>query len=464
MGLYNNDTIAAISTSLGPGGIGIVRISGSKAVDVARAVFRPIGKGAPGGYKSHTIHYGHVKHPGSGDIMDEALMSVMLSPRTYTREDVVEISCHGGGMSLKKTLDACLFAGARIAEPGEFTERAFLNGRIDLAQAEAVMDIITAETEKAQRVALGQLGGGLSAKVEELREALVNILALLELSLDFSQEDIEAPSSKEISEGIKEALKGVAELAKTACGGMMLRSGLSVVICGKPNVGKSSLMNALLRHDRVIVAPIAGTTRDVVEESIDLNGFRIRLSDTAGIVDTRDRVEMEGIRRSREKLSSADLVIFMIDPSSGITGRDKGIYEAVKHKKTVIAVNKTDLGMTISAREVAGLFGCEDVTMISALKSRGLEELEKAIARKIFSGEPMPDGGSPIIANARHRGCIEKAETSLRKAVEMVSSDASRELVALDIGEAVHHLGLIIGKSIEDDVIKKIFSEFCIGK
>jgi tRNA modification GTPase len=464
MNFEKNDTIAAISTSIGQGGIGTVRMSGPEALIVADAVFIPAGKGKPSEYPSHTIHYGHVRQPGTVETLDEALISVMRSPRTYTLEDVVEISCHGGQMSLKKVLNACLFAGCRIAEPGEFTKRAFVNGRIDLAQAEAVMDIISSETEKAQRLALGQLEGGFSAKVEEFREKLIGILALIELALDFSGEDVEMPSGAGVLSEIRKIDRDIAAFSGTARGGMIVRYGSNVVICGKPNVGKSSLMNALLKHDRVIVTPIAGTTRDVVEESIILDGVKVRLSDTAGIVDTEDRVEKEGIRRSREKLSSADLVIFMVDSSSGVTEQDIGIYNAAKNKKTVIAVNKTDLDEKVSARQAAEIFGNEDVIMISALKKRGLEELEKAVTKKLFSESSLPSGESPVIMNARHADCIEKAVSATRKAMETAESGGNFELIATDIREAAHYLGLITGKTIEDDVLSRIFSEFCIGK
>ena len=459
-----NDTIAAISTALGEGGIGIVRVSGPGALEIADSVFRCSSKNKLSTSPSHTIHYGHVRHPKTGEVLDEALVSIMRAPRTYTREDLVEINCHGGGMSLKKTLDACLFAGARIAQPGEFTKRAFVNGRIDLAQAEAVMDIISSETEKAQKFALGQLEGGLSSEVEALRDELVGILALLELSLDFSQEDVEFPQPEEVSAKMRDVLSKLTVLLGTASGGMMLRAGASVVIAGKPNVGKSSLMNALLKHERVIVTPIAGTTRDVIEESINLNGIKIKLSDTAGIVDTKDRVEIEGIRRSREKLASADIVVFVIDSSLDITERDMGIYDAVKHKKTVIVLNKTDLGEHEASRRARKEFKDEEIVMVSALKKTGLEELEGAISRKLFSGSLFPSGESPVIMNARHKECIEKAECSTRRALDIFLGHASAEIVSIDIREAAHSLGLIVGKSIEDDVVERIFSKFCIGK
>ena len=464
MNLIKNDTIAAISTSIGEGGIGIVRISGPEAGAVADAVFLSSDKKRPSGYPDHTIHHGNVKHPETGEVLDEALVSVMRAPRTYTAEDVVEINCHGGRMSLKKALGACLLAGARIAEPGEFTKRAFLNGRIDLVQAEAVMDIISSETEKAQSLALSQLEGGLSLEVEELREELLDVLALLELSIDFSQEDVDMPTAQEITSRIEKVIGGITVLAETSSGGMMFRLGASVVLCGKPNVGKSSLMNALLKHDRVIVTPIAGTTRDVVEECIDLNGVKVRLSDTAGIVETKDRVEIEGIRRSRKKLAAADLVIFMVDSAAGITEKDTDIYDAVKHKKTVIAVNKTDLESTLNAQEVAKVFGRDDAVMISALKKHGLEELESVISGKLFSESSFPSGESPVIMNLRHKSCIDKAAELTRKALDVSMSGADPEILALDVDEAAYQLGLITGRSIEDDVINRIFSQFCIGK
>ncbi len=457
------DTIAAISTPPGEGGIAVVRISGPDALEVSGKVFTACGKGTPSEHKTHTVRYGHARHPVTGETLDEVLLTVMRAPKTYTKEDVVEINCHGGNVSVRKVLEACITSGARLAEPGEFTKRAFINGRIDLAQAEAVMDLISSETSKAQRLALGQLAGGLSAKVEEIRLAVVDILALLELSLDFSQEDVDIPPLSEVALRVEKVLEDMEALSATAQGGMIIRSGASVVICGKPNVGKSSLMNALLRHDRVIVAPVAGTTRDVVEESINLGGAKVHISDTAGITDTRDRVEMEGIRRSREKLAAADLVIFMMDASCGVTEKDSAIYEAVKHKRTVIVMNKTDLGAAVSADKAAKIFGNKDVVEMSVLSGTGLEKLEDTLSRKLFSGN-VPSAESPAVTNLRHLDCLEKASAAARKALDMILAAQSAELIAIDLGDTAHYLGLITGKSIEDDVLDRIFSGFCIGK
>lgn len=464
MKLGEKDTIAAISTGLGEGGIGIVRISGTEAFKVADAVFFSPSDRKLSSCPSHTIHYGEIRHPRTGEALDEALVSVMRSPRTYTTEDVVEINCHGGRVSLKKVLDACVLAGARVAEPGEFTRRAFLNGRIDLAQAEAVMDIISSETEKAQQAALGQLGGGLSDRIEKLREQLVETLALIELSLDFSDEDVERPAREEITSRVEKVLSGVTELLDTSSSGMMMRSGASVVLCGRPNVGKSSLMNALLRHDRVIVSPVAGTTRDVVEEYIDLNGVKVRLSDTAGMMDTRDRLELEGIRRSTEKVELADLVILVVDGNEGITEKDKSVYNAVKHKKIVVAANKADLGSGLSERSSREDLGNSPLVMVSAINGTGLEELEREIGTKLFPETRFHSGETPVIMRARHKECLEASAGFLREALKACETSGKDELAAVDIGEAVRHLGLITGKTIEDDVIRRIFSEFCIGK
>ncbi|MBU1084324.1 MAG: tRNA uridine-5-carboxymethylaminomethyl(34) synthesis GTPase MnmE [Candidatus Omnitrophota bacterium] len=455
----SNDTIAAISTPLGEGGIGIVRISGSKAVDIADRIFTGANGRGNIAFKSHTVNYGSVVEPDTGGVMDEVLLTVMRSPRSYTKEDMVEINCHGGNSTLKRMLEICMNAGARLAEPGEFTKRAFLNGRIDLAQAEAVIDIIRSKTERSRKLAFAQLKGKFSEKIRNIRNTVIDILSLVELNIDFSDEDIDLSAQDDIDDRIRKVYSLVNSLIKTSQKGMLIREGASVVICGRPNVGKSSLMNAILKDDRVIVTPVAGTTRDVIEECIDLNGIKIRLSDTAGIIDTKDRVEIEGIRRSREKLSSSDMVIFVLDAARPLSKRDEEIFEAVKDKKTVIALNKTDLKVKTDLKKARSVFG-ENIVKVSALKKKGLTELEDAVSRGLLEGDVSSEEGV-MITNIRHRDLMAKAAECIGRAA---SGAYNGELLASDLNEAVRYLGLITGETIGDDVLDRIFEKFCIGK
>ncbi len=410
------------------------------------------------------MRYGHIKSPSSGEIVDEVLLTVLRAPRTYTAEDVIEISCHGGTMSLKKVLELCLTEGARLAEPGEFTKRAFLSGRIDLSQAEAVLDIIKSETDTSRKVSVDQLRGVFSEEIRALRAAIVETLALIELTIDFSQEDVDFPEPEETIEKINDINQSLQKVLGTYDKGMILRQGASVVICGRPNVGKSSLMNALLKHDRVIVTPVAGTTRDVIEESIDLSGVKVRLSDTAGIIETRDRVEVEGIKRSKEKLEAADIVIFMLDYSRVFSEKDAAIFNTIKDKKVVVVVNKTDLSGKLRIKEVKEMLGVKNTVELSVLKNKGIEELEDAIAEKLFEGKSgIPEG--PIVTNMRHKTLLEKAVRSMDRCIkEAIDKEFKSELVASDLNDVVYHLGLIIGESVSDDVLDKIFSQFCVGK
>jgi len=458
----NNDTIAAISTPMGTGGIGIVRLSGRDAISIADKIFYPLKRGKLSEYSSHTVHYGHIKN-NKEEIVDEVLLTVMLKPKTYTTEDIVEINCHGGNMSLRKVLDLCLFEGARLAEPGEFTKKAFLNGRIDLSQAEAVLDIIKAETDIAEKIAAGHLKGDFSCKIKALRNSIIELLSFVELSIDFSQEDVDFVSSGTITEKIDIILENIKELIATSKKGIILREGSSVVICGRPNVGKSSLMNALLRHDRVIVTPVAGTTRDIIEECINIGGAKIKLSDTAGIIETQDRVEMEGIRRSREKLADADVVVFLLDSNKPLSKKESEIFDIIKTKKVVIAANKMDLTKKLDIKKAKELFGVEKIIKVSALRKTGLEKLEDAIEEKIFDNDlKMPEG--VIVTNIRHKEILQTACDALERAKNNVKREFNGELLASDLNEVVYCLGLVIGENIEDDILDRIFSQFCIGK
>ncbi len=458
-----NDTIAAISTPLGEGGIGIVRLSGKNALLVADAVFESPNASKPSSYPTHTIHYGRIKAALTREIIDEVMLTVLLAPKTYTREDVVEIGCHGGPVTARKVLEACMAAGARLAEPGEFTKRAFLNGRLDLSQAEAVLDIIKAETDASRKVALGQLKGHLSEEIKSLRMTVLDVLSRIELTIDFSQEDVAFPDPGGLKGEVEALESSIRKLLATSGKGMMMRRGASVVICGRPNVGKSSLMNALLRHDRVIVTDIAGTTRDVIEESIEISGVRMRISDTAGMIETTDRVELEGIRRSKEKLEHADIVIFILDASVPVSIRDEEIFAGLKDKRIVIAANKSDLDPSADTNEISRKFGGKRIIRVSAMKRSGLDELEDAIAVTLMGeNTAVPDG--PVVTNLRHKDLLEKAAAVIERGLKVTRPEYNPELLAADLNEAVHLLGLITGESVGDDVLDCIFSRFCIGK
>ncbi len=462
--MINTDTIAAISTPLGEGGISIIRLSGSRAIEIADEIFIPSGKNErPALYESHTVHYGHIKPFGKDEIVDEVLLTVMKAPKTYTAEDVVEINCHGGVVSSKKVLEFCLAQGARPAQCGEFTKRAFLNGRIDLSQAEAVLDIIRSETDMAQKAALSQLGGGFSKRIHNIKNTLIDVLSLIELGIDFSEEDVEFSSGEGIMRRVNSALQVVTEMLETFDDGMILREGANVVICGRPNVGKSSIMNALLKQDRVIVTPTAGTTRDVIEESVSLDGIKVRLSDTAGITKARSRAESEGIKRSRGRLSTADVALFVLDISRPLSDDDIGIYRKIRNKKKVIVANKSDLAAKLDMKKTGEVLGQEDILEISALKKKGLRNLEKTISGKLFNRVGESEEGL-LVTNARHRKLLTEIHRSLKRAAKAPDNGGNAELLANDIRDAADQLGFIVGESIGDDVLDRIFSQFCIGK
>jgi len=454
-----NDTIAAISTPFGEGGIGIVRLSGKNAMTIADRIFvSPKGEKVPG-FPSHSIHFGRIGVPGKEEMIDEVLLTVMRAPRTYTAEDVIEINCHGGLVPLRRILELCLLEGARLAEPGEFTKRAFLNGRIDLSQAEAVVDIIKSESDASRKAAFEQLQGAFSREIKGARECLMDIMSQIELGIDFTEEDVDFTAFDRITADITEVRERLSVLLSTWGKGMVLRNGVKVVLCGKPNVGKSSLMNALLRHDRVIVTPVPGTTRDVVEEAINIGGVMVRLSDTAGIISTEDLLEMEGIRRSKQKIEGSDMALFIVDSSRPLSEEDERVYELLKDKKKVIVMNKTDLSGETGVPDIRKHFGTEEVVMVSALTGKGLDKVEDAINKEILSsGEALPEG--PIVTNLRHKEALERSLEEIDKAL----AGRNGELMASDLKEASHHLGLIIGESVEKDILDRIFERFCIGK
>ncbi|MBN2453251.1 MAG: tRNA uridine-5-carboxymethylaminomethyl(34) synthesis GTPase MnmE [Candidatus Omnitrophica bacterium] len=459
-----DDTIAAVSTPIGEGGISIVRLSGAESLAIAERIFVSSEGRKLSGFATHTVHYGKIKDPKAAEIIDEVLVTVMRAPRSYTREDVIEINCHGGIQSAKRTLGLVLKSGARAAEPGEFTKRAFLNGRIDLAQAEAIIDVIRAKTEGSLKVAMNQLEGELSRRINEIRDKILDIASEVEASVDFPEEspDIPEEADKALS-GIDGVVADIERLISTYEGGSVMREGVLAILCGKPNVGKSSLMNLLLKRDRVIVSAIPGTTRDAVEEMINLGGIPVRLVDTAGISDTKDALEREGIARSRTYLAMADIAIVVLDHSSGIDGKDMAIIEMVKDKKKVVVVNKSDLPGRIKIKDAERLSKGGKVVEISVKKRENIEALEKEMADVIWSGR-FAQGESAVMSNARHKELLDKALANMLSVKKALRAGEPPEILAIDLKDAASSLGLITGKTISDDILDRIFGRFCIGK
>lgn len=465
MNKYNlEDTIAAISTPLGEGGIGIVRISGRKALEIADKIFLSKDGSKPSEYHSFTIHYGHIVERSAGrkQIVDEVLLTVMRAPRTYTREDIVEINCHSGIVPLGRILELALKEGARLAQPGEFTLRAFLKGRIDLTQAEAVLDIVRAKTEKSLEIASQQLAGKFSQRIRELKEKILNIYAELEASIDFPEEDLELQDRNSLLKEVKKVKGVIEELLNNSDKGMIFREGISVVICGKPNVGKSSLMNLLLKKNRCIVSPFPGTTRDAIEEWINIEGIPLRLIDTAGITKSRNILDGEAIKRSQDYLKIADMVLFMLDGSRKITNDDMRIFQMLKEKPKIILVNKKDLPQKYTLSELKKIFK-GDLVRISCLTEEGIERLCQKIRDFILKGNVIDQEGY-LVTNLRHKEALIKAKDCLDKVSEGLTRGAFPELVILDLKEALENLQIILGENFTPDILERIFSQFCIGK
>ncbi len=464
------DTIAAISTPIGTSGIGIIRISGKKSLEIADRIFISKDKKSPSEFKTYTLHYGWIvdrpwkknKKPAS-DIIDEVLLSIMRAPKSYTKEDVIEISCHGGIVSMRKILDLTLRAGARLAEPGEFTKRAFLNGRIDLAQAEAVLDIINAKTDAGLKIAMNHLRGDLSSKIEGIREGLVDIISHLEASIDFMEEEIELINTSSLKERIIGYRRDLKRLLETSEEGIILTEGITTVICGKANVGKSSLMNALIKKEKVIVTPKAGTTRDAIEELINLRGIPLRLVDTAGILEPRDIVEEKSIARSRDYLKNADLVILMLDNNDRITKEDIDIINQIQDKKAIVVINKIDLSSKIDLEKIEEFLKDKPLIRTSVLKGINLGKIEEIIIEVVFGGEIGSFRG-PIVNNLRHKEAIRDAYNCLTASLNSINENLSVEFIIEDIKQAAKDLGEITGKIAPEEVLDRIFSKFCIGK
>lgn len=455
------DTICAIATALGEGGIAIIRISGDKALDIIAKVFKSAKNDDIKNMKTYTMKYGHIYDINTKDLIDEVIISFMKGPKSFTAEDVVEINCHGGVVSTNKVLETIIKAGARLAEPGEFTKRAFLNGRIDLSQAEAVIDIIRAKTDLAMKSALMQSTGHLSKQINKLREYMLNVLALVEFAVDFTEDDEEIDPSIPLK--VKDSLeKGVDEmkiLLRGADEGKLIREGLSLAIVGKPNVGKSSLLNALLREKRAIVTDIAGTTRDIIEEYINLDGIPVKIIDTAGIRETEDVVEKIGVERSKEKLQEADLVLLVLDYSRELEAEDKEIIESVGNKKSIVVLNKIDLESKLNS-DIIDQF--KNVIKISAKEEIGLSELKSMIKDLFFSGEINTE--SLIISNSRHKQALYRALENAENALIRVKNNEYLDLISIYVTSALRALGEITGNELEEDLVNKIFSDFCVGK
>jgi len=455
------DTIAAIATPHGESGIGIVRISGPLAEKVATRLFRPNKK--PARLKSHQLYYGEIVDPENGKPLDEVLLTLMRKPKTYTREDVVEINCHGGYLVLKRVLEVVLGQGVRLAQPGEFTKRAFLNGRIDLSQAEAVIDVIRAKTAKSLKMANQQLKGDLSHEIERLREGVVRNLALVEALIDFPDEDIEV-NEDVIREGLEEGQGRVRELIESYEEGRIYRDGVSVSIVGKTNVGKSSLLNILLRENRAIVTPIPGTTRDVIEEVVNIHEVPIRLVDMAGIRRASNPIEREGVRLAKDKVAEADMVILVIDGSRRLDKYDWEIMDEIREKKKVVAANKMDLPIKTSREQIQELLPNTKIVGISALKNWGIDALRESLCCALTGDGVGRDAGEVVVVNARHKKALEGSRECLRRAKEGIEGRIPIELVAVELRSCLDHLGEIGGETAPEEVLECIFSQFCIGK
>jgi tRNA modification GTPase len=454
-----DDTIAAISTSAGEAGIGIVRLSGSEAVAILRRIFRTAARGQVP-LESHRVYYGRAVDPSSGAPIDEVLALCMLAPHSYTREDVVEIHCHGGPVPLQQVLHATLRAGARLAMPGEFTLRAYLNGRIDLAQAESVADIIRSRTDRGLSLALKGLSGGLSRRIRELRGELVRLLAYLEATIDFSEDDV---PEEDVEGPLVHCLDSVGQLLYTADQGIVFRQGVRVAIVGRPNVGKSSLLNALLRTDRAIVTEIAGTTRDTLEETANFAGVPVCLVDTAGIVEPSDLVERLGVERSRRAIEEADLCLMVVDRSIPLCEEDRSIAATVAGRAAIIVANKADLPPGVSREELESLVEGAPVVESSTVDGRGLEELQKAVLQAVFSGRAL-QSDELLVSNPRHKVVLERAGSHLRDALSSLQAGLPADCSASDVRSAIDALGEITGETATEDLLESIFSHFCVGK
>ncbi|HCC07574.1 MAG TPA: tRNA uridine-5-carboxymethylaminomethyl(34) synthesis GTPase MnmE [Clostridiales bacterium] len=459
--MENSLTVAAISTPVGSGGISIIRISGENAFTIIKKIFVPKHTKDISEAKSHTIHFGIIADEGK--TIDEVLVSVMKKPNTYTKEDIVEINCHGGIIPTQRVLDAVLKYGADLAEPGEFTKRAFLNGRLDLSQAESVIDLITAKTDLSRQSAVNQLEGSLSHKISALKNSVADLLSHIEVNIDYPEYDIEQLSIDTIETTVIQINTEIKSLLTTSDTGKIIREGISTAIVGKPNVGKSSLLNALIGEQRAIVTDIPGTTRDLIEEYVNLHGIPLKLVDTAGIRETEDVVEKIGVDLSRRAIDSAELILFILDNSSPISDEDISILERIKDKKHIIILNKSDLPEAIDFSILGDSINNVPIIKLSITQNTGLDDLEKTIKKIFMSGE-IDVNNEVILTNVRHKNALNKAEESLSNVLTSIKLLHTQELLAIDLQNAYRYLGEITGESVSEDIIHSIFSRFCLGK
>ncbi len=459
-----DDTIGAIATALGPGGIGIVRLSGPQAIEILVKVFRRARGKESSRLQSHKVYYGHiVDSSGDGQIIDEVLVTLMRAPKSYTREDVVEISCHGGLMAVKAILHLTLNLGARLALPGEFTQRAFLNGRLDLVQAEALLDIIAAKTESSLRVSAHQLKGELTLELEKIRTDLLQAYVRLEALVNFPEDGIEERTSAEIALHLAQAKTKIAVLLAASQQGRLLREGAKVVLCGRPNVGKSSLLNVLLKQPRAIVSEVAGTTRDTIEEPVQIRGIALQLIDTAGILQPRDTIEEEAVKRSRIYMQNADLVLLILTAGQKLTSEDIHIANSLAGQNILVVINKNDLDPLLLNDEIASFLpGCK-VVRVSATTKSGIAQLETAIEENILHGQTI-DTTRILVSNVRHIEALDKAYQFISGAQRFLQDNISTEFICENLKEAVNALDRITGRDIDEDLLRDIFSSFCIGK
>ena len=459
--MFIDDTIAAIATAPGEGGIGIIRISGEKSLQVAQSIFKSKSGKMIKDYNARTLIYGTVVD--NEKVIDEVLVAYMKGPNSYTAEDVIEINCHGGFISVKKILELILSKGVILAEAGEFTKRAFLNGRIDLSQAEAIIDVIKSKTDMAHEVAQSQLEGSLAKKIKDLRMNVTEVLAHLEVSIDFAEEDVEEITYQTLEEKALELRNEIKKLYDTAESGKILRDGLKTVIVGKPNVGKSSLLNSILGENRAIVTDIAGTTRDVIEEFVNIKGIPLKIVDTAGIRETEDVVEKIGVEKSRESFSTADLVIMVLDASRKLSEEDMEILESLKNKKTIVLLNKMDLEPQIELEKIEEFVNSEDIIKISALKHQGIEELQDKIEAMVYHGS-VKNSSNLMITNSRHKDALFKAYESINDAISAIEQRMPYDFIEVDFKNIWDYLGYINGDTVREDLLDTIFANFCIGK
>ncbi|SDM40728.1 tRNA uridine-5-carboxymethylaminomethyl(34) synthesis GTPase MnmE [Sediminibacillus halophilus] len=456
-----SDTITAISTPIGEGAIAIVRLSGPEAIEIANQLFD--GKSLID-VDSHTIHYGKIIDPSTKQVAEEVMVTVMKGPKTFTREDVVEINCHGGLVSVNRLLEIVLAQGARLAEPGEFTKRAFLNGRIDLSQAEAVMDLIRAKTDRAMNVALKQMDGRLSQLIQKLRQELLETVAHVEVNIDYPEyDDVEEMSHQMMIGKTREVYREIERLLEVAKQGKILREGLSTAIIGRPNVGKSSLMNALVHENKAIVTEVPGTTRDVIEEYVNVRGVPLRLVDTAGIRETEDIVERIGVEKSRQVLKESDLILLVLNHGEELTQEDLNLFKAVEGLEVVVIVNKTDLPQKINLEKVKELAADHSVITTALIEEKGIDDLEKAISETFFEGD-LDAGDLTYVSNVRHIQLLKQALQALSDAMEGMENQMPIDLVQIDVTRTWEILGEIIGDTVHESLIDQLFSQFCLGK